>query len=258
MKITDRLSHILGSRTQATSEPEGHLLEPFEIRLIADGKLERLTDFAASSRLHTPDSKGDTPLHLAARLGNLALCDLFVRSGADPNSLNYEQQIPAEVALAEGHKFTAQLLYSLVINSHQPEGIALVGKSGIPEPILPPIQATPAHHLAPVQETKPNDPNDYLNDILSFEAEEEPTEFFGQHTGETASGTFVALVSSATAVFDDGDWDLDLSLVQIAGEGIGSSAAVAVDHGAESDFLKVRNRGRQSMVIPPVNKGLQK
>ena len=34
--------------------------------LIAEGKLERLVEFAASSRLHVSDPKGDTPLHLAA------------------------------------------------------------------------------------------------------------------------------------------------------------------------------------------------
>lgn len=85
MKIMDRLSCIVGCRGEATSEPESHVLGPFEIRLIAEEKLERLADFAASSRLHAADPKGDTPLHLAARTGNLAVCDLFIRSGAEAN-----------------------------------------------------------------------------------------------------------------------------------------------------------------------------
>ena len=84
MRVMDRPSRVLGSRAQATSKPERHFLDPVEIRLITDGKLERLAEFAASSRLHAADPKGDTPLHLAARMGNLTLCDLFIRSGADP------------------------------------------------------------------------------------------------------------------------------------------------------------------------------
>lgn len=257
MKIMDRLSRILGSRDQATSEAESHVLGPFEIRLIAEGKLESLADFAASSRLHAADPKGDTPLHLAARIGNLAVCDLFIRSGADPRSLNHDRQTPADLAFAEGHGFAAQLLSSLVTTSPEPETVdehedlseietAPVGTGAVPE-----------HRSIVVQETEPDDTTDDLDDFLSFEAEAEPEEFFGQYTGETAAGTFVALVSSAPAVSDDKDveWDLDLSPAQIAGEGIGSSAAVAADHGAENDFLKVRNRGRQSVKRAVVQTG---
>ena len=80
MKSMDSLSRS----PQSKNERESHVLDRVEIRLIADGKLERLADFAASSRLHAADPKGNTPLHLAARMGNLAICDLFIRSGADP------------------------------------------------------------------------------------------------------------------------------------------------------------------------------
>uniref|UniRef100_UPI0040473B62 sigma-70 family RNA polymerase sigma factor n=1 Tax=Yoonia sp. TaxID=2212373 RepID=UPI0040473B62 len=98
---------------------------------------------------------------------------------------------------------------------------------------------------------------DDLDDLLSFEAEEEPEEFFGESASETVSGTFVALVSPAPVVSDDedGDWDLDLSPASIAGEGIGAAAAVTTDHGAEHDFLKVRNRGRQSVKRAVVQTG---
>ena len=116
--------------------------------------------------------------------------------------------------------------------------IAIVGSETLPE-----------HHVTVSRQAEPNDTTDDLDGFLSFEAEEEPEEFFGQHTGETASGTFVALVSLAPAVSDDEDrdWDLDLSPAQIVGDGVGSGAALAADHGAENDFLKVRNRGRQSV-----------
>ncbi|PQZ47247.1 RNA polymerase subunit sigma-70 [Ochrobactrum sp. MYb15] len=247
MKIMDRLSRILGGHIQSASGSEGLVLAPFEVRMIAEGKLDRLTDFATSPRLHLADPKGDTPLHLAARMGNLALCDLFIRSGADAVSLNHDRQTPAEVAFAEGHSLAARLLSSLVESSPEP----VEGRKDVSEKKVAATEsdAVPEDHFTVVQERRPDDITYDLDAFLSFEAEEEPEEFFGQHTGETASGKFVALLSSAPAVSDgeDADWDLDLSPAQIAGEGIGSSAAATADHAAEHDFLKVRNRGRQSV-----------
>lgn len=345
MKIMDRLSRLLGSRAQGASEPETHLLGPVEIRLISDGHLERLADFAASPCLHAVDPKGDTPLHLAARMGNLALCDLFIRSGADPDALNHERQTPADVALAEGHKLAAQLLSSLVTNALESARIEARKESPItespavreaePDDAVPPLQElgadtswtdervellkrmwsegrsasqiakelggvsrnavlSKAHRLGlwekkragtghpedvtseappevappitvPMQRpssviahtvSAPNEPDD-LDGLLSFEAEPEPEEFFGQSASETASGTFVALVSPAPAVSDDdeGDWDLDLSPAPIAGEGIGSGTTITADHGTEHDFLKVRKRGRQSVKRAVVQTG---
>jgi RNA polymerase primary sigma factor len=358
MKILDKLSRILGSRDQPMSEPEIQFLNPFEIRLIAEGKLEKLADFAASVRLRATDPKGDTPLHLAARMGNLALCDLFIRSGADPDALNHERQTPADVAHAEGHRLASQLLSSLVTNSREFESLEAREESPILETTADMIEAIPPTHLSVVNETGPDDvvwrrqernadtswtddrielltrmwfegqsanqisrelggvsrnavlskalrlglwekegaetsssettseippnvaaqpsagpeqrpspeiaqtaaaPNqlDDLDDLLGFEAEEEPEEFFGESASETVSGTFVALVSPAPVVSDDedGDWDIDLSPASIAGEGIGAAAAVTTDHGAEHDFLKVRNRGRQSVKRAVVQTG---
>lgn len=261
MKIMDRLSRIFASREEATSEPESHVLGPFEIRLIAEGKLERLAAFAASSRLHAADPKGDTPLHLAARIGNLVVCDLFIRSGADPGALNHDRQTPADVAFAEGHGLAAQLLSSLVARSpeteRETETVSEREVSLAVETVVAGLDAVSEHRFTVVQEAEPADTADDLDDLLNFEAEAEPEEFFDQYTGDTASGTFVALVSSSPVVSDDedGDWDLDLSSAPIAGEGIGSSAAVAADHGAESDFLQVRNRGRQSVKRAVVQTG---
>ncbi|MAY63170.1 MAG: RNA polymerase subunit sigma-70 [Rhizobiales bacterium] len=245
MKIMNRLSRIFGSRDLTVSATNSKVLGPVEIRLIAEGKLESLANFAASSRLHAADPKGDTPLHLAARMGNLAVCDLFIRSGADPRSLNHDQRTPADLAFAGGHVFAARLLSSLVTTS--PETVDEHEDVSEIETAVE-TDAVPEHHFNVVQETEPDDSTDDLDDLLSFEAEAELEEFFGHYKGETASGTFVALVSSAPAVSDDedGDWDLDLSAAPIAGEGIGSSAVVTADYGAENDFLKVRNRGRQS------------
>lgn len=259
MKIMDRLSRILGSRDQTASEPESHVLGPFEIRLIAEGKLERLTEFAESSRLHATDPKGDTPLHLAARMGNLAVCDLFIRSGADPGALNHDRQTPADVAFAEGHGLAAQLMSSLVAGSPETE-TDTVGErevSLVVEDVVTGPDGVPEHRVAVFQETESTDRTDDLDDLLTFEAEAEPEEFFDQCAGDTASGTFVALISSSPVVPDneDRDWDLDLSAAPIAGDGIGSSAAVTADHGAENDFLKVRTRGRQSVKRAVVQTG---
>lgn len=247
---------------------EGYLLGPFEIRLIAEGKLERLAEFAASSRLHVSDPKGDTPLHLAARMGNLAVCDLFIRSGADPSAMNHDRQTPADVAFAEGHGLAGQLLSSLVAGPPETEKkTETVGErdvSPVFDTVVTEPDAVPAHPFAVIQETDAAGKADYLagkaddlDDLLTFEAEAEPEEFFDQYAGETASGTFVALSSLSPAVSNeqDGDWDLDLSPAPIAGEGIGSCAALPTAHGAESDFLQVRNRGRQSVKRAVVQTG---
>ncbi|WP_198302254.1 sigma-70 family RNA polymerase sigma factor [Bosea sp. AS-1] len=256
MKIMDRLSRILGSRIETTSDPESRLLDPFEIRLIADGKLEKLSDFARSSRLHAVDPKGDTPLHLVARMGNLALCDLFIRSGSDAGSLNHDRQTPADVAFAEGQHLVAQLLSSLA--AEVPESKQVDELDDVSETEIAPVRTDAGleHCSTVVHETESNGTVDDLSDLLSFEAEKEPEEFFGQSASEHASGTFVAVVSPAPTVTDngDGDWDLDLSPAQIAGEGIGSGAAVT-DHGTEHDFLKVRNRGPRSAKRAVVQNG---
>lgn len=357
MKIMDRLSRILGSRGQATSEPESHVLGPFEIRLIAAGRTESLADFAASNRIHAPDPKGNTPLHLAAHLGNLAVCDLFIQSGADPGLLNHDGQTPADVAFSEGHDLAAQLLSSLVSKPPEPEALDVLEECNAPTNDPVEVAVVPecrgqtiqepdldyAEHVVradsggtswtdkrvellkqlwseglsasqiasalegvtrnavlskakrlglwnkALKETQPlrgstdeqsvvvshdtfgqsggrpivnsasPDRNalDDLDELLSFEAEEGAEEFFDQSGNDIASGVFVPLVSSSPVVSDDedGDWELDLSAAPIAGEGIGSSAVVTADHGAEDDFLKVRNRGRQSVKRAVVQTG---
>lgn len=430
MKILDKLFRILGGRVQPMRESESYFLEPFESRLIIEGKLEKLTDFSASARLHSLDPNGNTPLHLAASTGNLALCDLFIRSGAGPDALNHERQTPADVAFTEGHGLAGQLLSSLVTKSPTREiaeegDIATIPKTSTAlidavaeDSITPPPQqkseeisrtvserfegtywteerheeltrlwalgaepgqiakklgglvtagailneihrlgiyklrgttcerpdltrdevvretiTKPAlpdervdllkrmwaegrsasqiarklggvsrnaglnkvHRLGlsherqaetgrsndmisevrpavapppiagPLEQSSPEiaqtaaAPNqlDDLDDLLGFEAADEPEEFFRESVSETVSGTFVALVSPAPVVSDDGDgdWDLDLSPASIAGEGIGTAAPVTTDHGAEHDFLKVRNRGRQSVKRAVVQTG---
>ncbi len=428
MRILDKLSRVLSRRAHQSSEPENRVLAPYEIRLIAEGKLDTLADFAASARLHFADPKGDTPLHLVARTGNLALCDLFIRSGADPKTLNHERQTPADVAFSEGHELAAQLLSSLVSGSPTEEEPQQGGITATPETSKVPRNDVSEHRFSPTPQRKPEAPSkpsdeqiekkfwtvernqeltrlwslgaepsqiaqklgglvtpgailnqihglgiyklrdttrertelaqhvevpkstatsswpdarvdlpkrmwadgrsanqiarelggvsrnavlskahrlglwekegdddrrsetvaevsapiastpiatlskqlgseneqsdappsqlDDFDDLLVFEAEEEPEQFFVESEREAVSGSFVALVSPSNVVTTDeqGDWNLDLSPASIVGEGIGA-AAVTSDNGAEHDFLKVRNRGRQSIKSAVVQSG---
>jgi RNA polymerase primary sigma factor len=170
MKIMDSLSQIIARSDQATNEHKSYALERFEIRLIADGKLVNLADFAQSSRLNATDPKGDTPLQLAARIGNLALCDLFIRSGADPWLLNHDRQTPADVASAEGHGFAAQLLSSLVARSLEPARVVGREKSPELEIATAGIETVTGHNIKVVQQVEPDNATDDLDNLLSTSA----------------------------------------------------------------------------------------
>lgn len=151
--------------------------------------------------------------------------------------------------LAEAHGSAAQLPLSFPARSPEPQTVVAHEDFSRIEIATVRADAVPENRFTSAHRTESDDTIDELDDLLSFEAEKEPQDFFDNTEGETASGIFVALVASAPAVSDDenGDWDLDLSPATIAGEGIGSSAAIAADHDGENDYLKVRNRGRQSV-----------
>ena len=248
MKIMARPPSFPSCQGKIASETEIHRLLPAEIRLIADARTEDLARFSASSRLHAVDRRGDTPLHIAARMGNLALCDLFIRAGADPRARNHERQIPADVASAEGHLLAAQLLFSLVGRSQvdtQRQPLADVPQGDVKVEEEQQAAPSPTSEPAPLQ---PTEDQIELDDLLIFEPEEDPERFFDRSAGELASGTFVALVTNSPTDSTEThvDWEVDLSPVQIEGDGIGSEAAIIFDLGEDHDFLKVRNRGRRS------------
>ncbi|RWK29807.1 sigma-70 family RNA polymerase sigma factor [Mesorhizobium sp.] len=241
MAIMDRFSRLLGGQEKTAIEPGLQPLDVAEIRMIADARTERLAGFASSPRLHATDPKGDTPLHIAARMGNLVLCDLFIRAGSDPLARNHERQTPADVAFAEGHILTAQLLFSLPGKS-QVETSRDISADMLQGDVETEEGQSPAGS-APLEGSE-----DQI-DLPTFEPEEDPEYFFDRSVGNSASGTFVALLTSPpTGLAEAGvDWEVDLSPTQIAGEGI-SSAEVATTpgHGGEHDFLMVQKRGRQS------------
>jgi RNA polymerase primary sigma factor len=221
------------------------------------GLSERLADFTASSRFHAVDPKGDTSLHLAARTGNLALCDLFIRAGANPGSLNHEGQTPADVAFAEGHNLVAQLLSSLAAKPLDTEPDDTLDEILHPDASGETVKATLESPAAQIKSIELNESLDDIGELLSFEAEKEPEEFFGQSATETASGTFVALVRPSPAFStDEGeDWELDFSAAQIAGDGIGTETSISPERGGDKDFLKVRSRGRLSVKRAVVQPG---
>ncbi|WP_272974536.1 sigma-70 family RNA polymerase sigma factor [Alcanivorax jadensis] len=253
-----REGEFLNLYSRVSSEIDKERLRPIEIHLIASGNLKELVDFAGSPRLYATDSKGDSPLHLAARTGNLAVCEMFIRSGADLQKRNDYQQTPADAALAEGRNMAAQFLYSLVEKSPTSEILAVdcathgLGKTTeSTEKEIELAIATPSRGGA--TGTIPGD----LDNLLSFESEKSPEDFFIQSESETASGTFVALLGSGAIGDNEEGWDLDISSAQIEGEGIVSDASIVADDGAEYSFLKVRNRGRQSVKRTVVQTGTQ-
>lgn len=234
----------LDARAQKGNQAEVPVLRPSEVRLIYEGKLESLAGFALSPSLHLRAPNGDTPLHLAARMGSLAICDLFVRSGADPRALNNDSQSPADVAYAQGHDFVADALSALVSNMSAAEpSVEATGPETFetvdPTPSAQiPFSAERAFDLEEV--------NIETDDLLSFEAESDPEEYFKQSNGDEASGLFAPVIVTATAVSDLGevDWDLDLSAAPITGDGIEENNKVEVSPTSETDFLEMRSRGR--------------
>lgn len=60
--------------------------------------------------INRPDSDGDHPLHVAARLGTLNIARELLKHGAEPAALNRSEQTPIEVALANGRTQVARML----------------------------------------------------------------------------------------------------------------------------------------------------
>ncbi|MDM7979037.1 MAG: sigma-70 family RNA polymerase sigma factor [Rhizobium sp.] len=225
----------------------GAVLDVDEIRLILSGAPDAIEQFARSSRLHVADPKGDTGLHLAARVGNLALCDLFIRQGANPNLQNHDQQTPADVALEEGHIVVAGLLSALATQPAENEPAAESVLGPLLNDGLPSIELLEPHAVQHLQRSL--GPAEELDDLIVFEADQEPEDFFVQNMPETVSGAFAPYATSVVLMEDqEGKWDLDLSPASIAGEGIilGSNGRKKDGIGTEQAFLNVESRGRRS------------
>ncbi|WP_460152020.1 sigma-70 family RNA polymerase sigma factor [Pseudomonas sp. S2_B07] len=229
---------------------------------------------ARGDDLDARDSGGATPLMLASARRKKGIVRLLLVAGANPELLDSKGRGVIAYADKGGCPECIALLrqaldaFGRVNESVSDDGFSLPSESTPgdatiteafqttykaedetavvatqDEVAMPEVCLSTVHQEAMLENT-----NSELDDLLNFESAIEPQEFFARSNSESASGSFVAIVSSEPVVWDDKevDWDLDLSTAQIAGDGI-STNAVAADHGAENDFLKVRNRGRKSV-----------
>lgn len=221
--LMDREVSPGGGDTLALLRP----LDAAEVRLLADAQLSDLRDFARSDRLHAVDGKSDTPLHIAARCGKLALCDLLIQHGADPNAKNAHGQTASEVAYAEGHLGLSQLLQAL---------------ETIDETAIVVAQA--------VQLVTPSPPEIKVPDFdWGFEAEADPEAYRPTSTkgfDEPDQAPF-SPYSVSTTTIGEVDWTLDLGSAAVEGDGINvAAAATAAEAPADDEFLITQMRGKRS------------
>ena len=250
MKIIGQLSRLLGRQNVQVSadieEKNADLLSPAEVRLLTGtSELDFLRPFASSSRIYAVDTKGDTPLHLAARVGNLALCDLLVQSGADPAAHNNEQKTPADLAKIEGHSLVAQLLSLLLqeanITVNQPRALDASVSYDAPFTSEPHFGDRDSGDFVEIDLEE-------IDQFLNFTPEEDPAGFLQSSDVSSSAGSFkpvrplLANLEEAEAA----DWEVDLAPVQISGEAIGSVAPSAEKPAGDQDFLKLARGGKKS------------
>lgn len=247
MKIVDKLARIFRFPRQEVRENSDRLLSSDETFLIRNGSEEQLAGFAASPRLHAVDIEGNTPLHLAARFGKISIYKLFTGAGADIHALNHQRQTPAEVAMADGGLLTESVQSSFVARRQHSETERASHAALKQHVSVGRGDVVSDGSVEKADQVERRQGQDDVDDLLYFEAEDEPENFFRQSSGRNASGIFVPLVTSASSGENVGDWELDLTSAPIAGDGVGSGVAANSDQRAEHDFLKVRNSGRKSL-----------
>ncbi|WP_072338513.1 sigma-70 family RNA polymerase sigma factor [Devosia enhydra] len=201
-------------------------LDAAEVRLLADAQLSDLRDFARSERVHAVDGKSDTPLHIAARCGKLALCDLLIQHGADPNAKNALGETAAQVAAVEGYLDLSELLQAL--ESDVPEDQS--------EP--PAERSVEDHRPAALPELE-----------LTFEAEADPEVYRTSSPPglEEPSQAPFTPYSGNQVVSGEVDWNIDLAPAIVDGDGMKVVAAKpGSDAPADDEFLVTQMRGKKS------------
>ena len=190
-------------------------LQPLSIRelhgLIEDDP-RCLALLVTQGRLDARDAKGDTPLHIVARLGRLRSADLLVREGADTAALNLAARTPAQVAAASGHHVLAQLLTEAAA-----------------APCEPPPAAVPSGAVAVDQ---PIEALDDLLDALDFGGEPDAALLGGGRRVDAPRGAFEPIGPEVAVRGVDGDatveWDIGQLRVEIDGEGFNGPASLTV------------------------------
>ena len=220
---------------------------PTAMRMIAADRMEQLAACVASPRLHAVDLNGDTPLHVAARMGHLGLCDRFLRAGADHTARNHKHQTPLDIALTEGHLPVARLLYSQV------------GDSRTGAPRQAPADATheeiqlgeKRQVVRPVpNESITHDPsNDHteLEDLLPFESEPSIEQIPGHVADQSPSESHLAWVTNSSTELreEEMDQEVDLSPSRIREYRINGGDEVSDYQDHSQNFLTTKNRGRR-------------
>jgi RNA polymerase primary sigma factor len=230
-------------------EQADDLLTTAEVRLILDGPMESVINLASSARINAVDHKGDTPLHLAARTGRVALCDLFIRSGCDPVALNNEKLTPAEVAFSEGHYVTGELLSMITRNTIGPDESEVDASATAGPSTYDTLTAT-SKNLTNDKEAEP------FSDVLELVEDEDPEVFFKKSTANTARGTFnpvSSILPKATGDIEN-TWVVDLTNTLISGDGINSLSKKTPEQPDDQDFLRVGNRGPKPVKRAAISK----
>lgn len=205
----------------------GRPLNASEVRLISEAQLSDLRDFARSDRLHAVDGKSDTPLHIAARCGKLALCDLLIQNGANPDAKNANGETASSVAAAEGHEGLSHLLRALERDDDSSDEPKPAAKSDTP------IQLDA----------------EVLDVEFSFEAEADPESFRPATSSgfEESAQTSFSPYSVEWAGGEEADWSFDLAPAAVEGDGIGPVGILTVGQApAEAEFLVTQLRGKKS------------
>ncbi|KAJ8683623.1 hypothetical protein QAD02_019415 [Eretmocerus hayati] len=105
-----------------------HIAASLGCAILLDSLLQLEIEPRVALELSSASGSRDTPLHLAARNGQLHLVDELVQRGALVRALNIENQTPLQVALELGHVQVSRLLAEAEANPaispsgyHQPE-----------------------------------------------------------------------------------------------------------------------------------------
>lgn len=241
-QMADELHSMIGAHVKPPHS-RASVLALDELRLIADADMKALERLAYSPHIHAVDAKGDTPLHIAARMGHLAMCDLFVRAGANLLACNNDRLTPAEVARAEGHEWAAQLMSALI----QHESSRFIVREAEAQPVAGKDAATLSE---PAPTALPESPPAAEDEFL-FVAEEEPESVHRASSGTPVFGVFLKEVvrEHAGGNVDEIDWDLDTSDAELAGEGVGRVANIRHD-AAPPDGDRTKRRSHRNLARP--------
>lgn len=87
-----------------TEKPDLKQLLCFIVQYGTAKHLQNFLDKTNLEILNQRDSQGNTPLHYAARCGNLQVLKVLIKAGADINIVDLQEFLPIHHAISFGHK----------------------------------------------------------------------------------------------------------------------------------------------------------